>query len=99
MSDLLIRQLAEACAPRIAAKVEEAVVATVRAELPGVVADVLREQYAGETVNLYVAKRSAASRRDRDAMLRQCFNGRNAAQLSVQTGLSIRQVMRIVAIR
>lgn len=95
MSDLQIRALAAACAPRIAAKVEAAVVATVRAELAGTIEAVLREQFPGETVRLYVPKRSTASRRDRDNAIRQQFNGRNCKDLAARFGLSIKQVHRI----
>lgn len=95
MSEFLIRSLAQACAPKIAAKVESAVLATVRAELPGVIADVLREQYPGETLKLYVAKRSAASRRDRDAAIRAAYTGHNARDLAARFGLSPKQIHRI----
>lgn len=95
MSDIMIRQLAAACAPRIAAKVEAAVIATVRAELPGTIADVLREQFPGETVRLYIPKRSVASRRDRDAAIRAQYNGRNLKQLAAEFKLSPKQIHRI----
>lgn len=95
MSEYMIRKLAAACAPKIAEKVEAAVLETVRAELPGTIEAVLREQFPGETVRLYVPKRSAASRRDRDNMIRARYNGRNARELAAETGLSIKQVHRI----
>lgn len=95
MSDYQIRQLAAACAPRIAAAVESAVVDIVRRELPGTIENVLREQFPGETVRLYVAKRSVSSRRDRDNMIRAEYTGRNARALSAKFGLSMKQIHRI----
>lgn len=98
MSDFQIRQLAQACAPRIAGLVENVVLETIRRELPGTIESVLREQFPGETVRLYVPKRSSASRRDRDNYIREKYTGRNAAELSAETGLSIKQVHRIGAV-
>ena len=92
MSDYLIRNLALACAPRIAAKVEAVVMQTVRDELPGALENVLREMYAGETLHLYISKASVSGRRDRDNAIRAAWNGRNGKELSTQFGLSIKQV-------
>lgn len=97
MSELLIRSLAQACAPRIAARVEAVVVQTVRDALPDVLADVLREQYQGETLRIYAAKRPASARRDRDAAIRAQYNGRNVKELAASFGLSAGHIFRIVA--
>ena len=97
MSDYQIRELAEACAPRIAAQIEQVVLTTVRQSLPGVIADVLREKWAGESVRLYVAKRSTSSRRDRDIIIRAQYNGHNCAELAHRFGLSQSMVFKIVA--
>lgn len=96
MSEFLIRSLAQACAPKIAAKVETAVLATVRAELPGVIADVLREQYPGETLKFYVPKRPVSARRDRDAAIRAAYTGHNCRELAARFGLSVSMVFKIV---
>ncbi len=99
MSDYMIRQLAAACAPRIAAKVEAAVLQTVRDELPGTIAAVLREQFAGETLNIYVSKRPVTVLRDRDNAIRAQFTGRNYQELAVRFKLSVKQIRRIVGTR
>lgn len=95
MSDFQIRTLANACAPLIAAKVEAAVLQTVRDHLPATIEQVLREQFPGETVRLYIPKRSVSSRRDRDNMIRAKYTGKNGKELAKETGLSIKQVHRI----
>ena len=95
MSDLQLRSLAQACAPRIAAKVEAVVLQTVRDELHGTIEAVLREQFPGETLRLYVSKKPVTARRDRDNAIRQQFNGRNTRELAASFGLSIKQIYRI----
>ena len=97
MSELTLRDLAAACAPRIAAKVEAVVVATVRAELPAVLEAVLAERYAGETFKHYAAKRPASMRRERDIAIRARYNGNNCAALAKEFGLSPRMVFKIVS--
>ena len=96
MSDFMIRSLAAACATKLASTVEAAVVKTVRDQLPGAIEAVLREQYPGETVRIYVPKRSVSSRRDRDAAIRTQYNGRNVQELSARFGLSRAMIFRIV---
>lgn len=96
MSDLTLRELAAACAPKIAAKVEQAVVETVRAELAGVLEQVLAERYPGETFRHYAASRPAAMRRDRNNAIRARYNGRNAAELAREFGVSARMIFKIV---
>lgn len=97
MSDLMLRTLASACAPRIAAKVEQVVVDTVRAELPAIIEAVLREQYPGETLRLYVSKRPGAIRRLRDEAIRAKYTGRNAVALAKEFGVSPRWVYKVVS--
>lgn len=97
MSDLMLRTLAAACAPRIAARVEQAVVSTVRAELPTIIEAVLRETYPGETLRLYVSKKPGAMRRLRDDAIRAKYTGSNAAALAKEFGLSARMVFKIVS--
>lgn len=97
MSDLMLRTIAAACAPRIAARVEQAVVSTVRAELPTIIEAVLRETYPGETLRLYVSKKPGAMRRLRDDAIRAEYNGRNVAALAKKFEMSPRTVFRIVS--
>jgi Mor family transcriptional regulator len=99
MSDLMIRELASACAEKMGIHVESAVQKTVRDHLPAAIEAVLRERYQGEVLHIYVAKRSPASRRDRDAAIRTMYNGRNAKAIAHQFGLSISQVFRIAALK
>lgn len=96
MSDYHIRTLAAACAPRIAAQVETVVLETVRRELPGVLADVLREQFPGETLHLYIPKRSVHDRKRRDMAICREHNGHNTRELSKQYGLTPQQINNIV---
>lgn len=97
MSDLMLRNLALACAPRIAERVETAVVETVRAELPAIIEAVLRERYPGETLRLYVSKRPGGMRRVRDEAIRTKYNGRNVRELATEFGLSARMIFKIVS--
>ncbi len=89
-SEYRVRTLAEHIAPRIAPKVEAAILACIRAELPGMLMDELRKD-----IPEFTPKRSVALRRDRDNLIRARFTGRNAAELSGQFGISIKQVLRI----
>ena len=93
-STLTIRDLATRAAahPRI----EQAVNAALRQELPGVIEGILREMYPGETLRLYVPKRSVTSRGERDRLIRQEYNGRNVKALANRFGLNVRTVFRIV---
>ena len=95
MAEMSIRNLAAACAPRIAAKVEAAVVQSVRAELPGTIEQVLSEMFPGETVRIYIPKKPVTARRDRDVAIRALWTGRNAHLLSTQFHLSPRTIFRI----
>lgn len=97
MSELLIRNLAAACVPHLAAKVEAAVLATVRDELPATLRAVLQDMYAGETLRLYVPK--GRSRRERDEAIRASWTGRNAQELATRFKLSQKQILRIVTLR
>ena len=95
MSEFLIRSLAAACVPHLAAKVEAAVLATVRDELPATLRHVLHEMYAGETLRLYVPKISNSDKVTRDAAIRAAWTGRNGPALAAQFGLSVKQIQRI----
>lgn len=99
MSDLLLRQLAQACAARLAGKVQSAVNQVVQQELAGTIQEILREQYPGESLKVYVAKRPGGSRRERDNLIRTRYNGKNAEDLARDFELNVRQVYRIVGRR
>jgi Mor family transcriptional regulator len=99
MSDYHIRNLANACAPRIAAKVEAAILATIRQELPETIAEVLREQHAGGSLSLYVAKRPVAAKRDRNEAICARYNGHNAKSLAAEFRCSVSLIYKIVALR
>lgn len=99
MSDYQIRTLAAACAPRIAAQVELVVMETVRRELPGVLEAVLREHFPGETLRLYVPKKSVSARRIRDDAIRAQYNGHNSESLARTHGITARQVRNIAGVR
>ena len=92
---LMLRDLASAAAshPRI----EQAVTAAIRTELPGVIESILREKYPGEQLTIYVAKRSASSRRDRDQAIRAEYNDSNVKALAAKYGMSVRMVFNILA--
>ncbi len=94
LSEFHVRSLAERITPKIAPAVERAVLAAVRAELPGLLMTELRDLLPECT-----PKGSVSARRDRDAAIRANFTGRNQRQLSAQFGLSIKQISRIVALR
>ena len=97
MAEMSIRNLAAACAPRIAAKVEAAVVQSVRAELPGTIEQVLSEMFPGQTVRLYIPRKPVTAKRDRDTAIRALWTGRNLLELSKEFHLSRTAIYRIVA--
>ena len=94
-STMILRDLAVAAAghPRI----EQAVSAAIRQELPGVIESILRDQFPGETVRIYVAKRSTTSRRDRDIAIRAKYTGHNVKALSSEFGITPRMVFNIIS--
>lgn len=94
---LMVRDLANAAASH--PKIETAVNAALKSALPGVIEEILSQQYGGQKIEIYVAKRSASSRRDRDNAIRAKFNGRNTKALSTEFKLSMRQIMRICGFR
>ena len=56
MSEFMIRNLATACAEEIGPHVDHAVSEVVRQRLPATIERILRRDYAGETLRLYVPK-------------------------------------------
>lgn len=95
MSELMIRNLAEACAPLIAPKVEYAVQTVVRECLPGVLMSVLRDMYGNGTIKLSAPKTSRAERRARADAIRERYNGKNAVELGREFGLHPNHVRRV----
>lgn len=89
-SEYRVRSLAERIAPRIAPKVEAALLDCIRAELPALLMDELRRDLPE-----FTPKHSTALRRERDNLIRARFTGRNAVELAGQFGISAKQIMRI----
>lgn len=90
---LMLRDLAEAAATH--KSIEMAVTSAIKTALPTVIEEILSQKYGGQEITIYVAKRSASSRRDRDNAIRAKFNGRNAQILATEFKMSVRQIMRI----
>lgn len=95
MSELMIRNLAEACAPKIAPHVERAVQSVVREHLPGVLMDVLRDLAGSGAIKLSAPKVSRLERRTRADAIRSRYTGRNAGELAKEFGLHPNHVRRI----
>lgn len=89
-SEYRVRSLAERIAPRMAPKVEAALLAVIRNELPGMLMDELRKD-----IPEFTPKNSTALRRQRDMLIRARFDGTNTVELAGQFGVSARQVQRI----
>ncbi|MBL8765675.1 MAG: hypothetical protein JNM07_15660, partial [Phycisphaerae bacterium] len=81
MSDLLIRTLAANCAAELCQHVDQAVADVVRQRLPATIERILRRDYAGETLRLYVSKKPVSARRDRDEAIRLQYTGHNVKAL------------------
>jgi Mor family transcriptional regulator len=94
---LMLRDLATAAASH--PKIEQAVNTAIRTVLPDVIESILREQFPGEQVQFYVAKKPATMRRERDSAIRAEYNGRNAKALATKYGISARMVFNIVSSR
>lgn len=81
--------------------IRQAVVEKVPGISPEVVERAVEESliknFAGERVGVFVPKVSRRMRRERRQYIQKNFNGRNTKQLARDTGLSARQVRRIVA--
>lgn len=89
-SEYRVRTMAERLAPQIAPRVEAAILATIRSELPILLMEELRRELPGHT-----PKGSAAERKMRDDAIRSMWSGNNAKDLSVMFGLSTKQIIRI----
>lgn len=95
---LLLRELTDACAPKITAKVAEVVVNTIRSELPSMIEAYLCEKYPGERISHTVTRRPVGMRRMRDQAIRAEYTGRNVKELAKKYGLSARMVFKIVSL-
>jgi hypothetical protein len=90
----LLANLAERCASH--PKLEGAVLGAVRQILPGVILSVLREQFPGETIRLYVPKIERETRKDRDARIAQALAaGKSVATIMDELGLPKTTVHRV----
>lgn len=97
MSELMIRNLAQACAAELGPHVDQAVSDIVRQRLPTVIEKILRRDYPGETVRLYIPKKPVSLRRDRDVAIRAQYTGHNVKELAHRFGLSQSHIFRIVS--
>lgn len=97
MSEFMIRNLATACAEEIGPHVDHAVSEVVRQRLPATIERILRRDYAGETLRLYVPKKPVSARRDRDSAIRKQYTGHNVKALATQFGLSQSMIFKIVS--
>ena len=95
----IIRDLAQQAAahPRI----ENAVMGAIRAELPGVIEELLRQTWGGEQLRLYVPRRgshqSARERVDRIRTLAAPPSSLSPALIAQREGVSLRTVQRALA--
>jgi len=97
MSEYMIRNLATACAAELGPHVDQAVAEVVRQRLPATIEKILRRDYAGETLRLYVSKKPVSARRDRDEAIRLQYTGHNVKALSSKFGLSQSMIFKIVS--
>ncbi len=94
----LLRQLAHQAAthPRI----EGAILGALRAELPGVIEELLRQSYGGDTLEIYVASRSSsAAKGERDRRIMAMATGPAAlptVAIAQVEGISERRVRQIL---
>ena len=99
MSEYMIRNLATACAAELGPHVDQAVAEVVRQRLPATIEKILRRDYAGETLRLYVSKKPVSARRDRDEAIRLQYTGHNVKALSSKFGLSQSMIFKIVSLK
>ena len=97
MSEYMIRNLATACAAELVPHVDQAVSEVVRPRLPATIERILRRDYAGETLRLYVPKKPVSARRGRDEAIRLQDTGHHVKALSTQFGLSQSMIFKIVS--
>lgn len=93
MSESLIRNLINKAARH--PEIETAVMGAIRDTLPNVIERLLREDFAGETLRIYVAKRGRQDKKTRDGKIRLTFDGTNGAALAKESNLSVKQIRRI----
>lgn len=89
MSELLIKQLGIQVARH--PDFQKAMEVTISS----VLMTVITREFAGERFALYVAKRPALMRRERDNSIRSEWNGKNCMELSKRHSLTPRMVRRI----
>lgn len=97
----IIRQLAQQAAahPRI----ESAVMGAIRAELPGVIEDLLRQAYGGSQLRVYIPQGSSqATKGERDRRIHALATAPanlSPQAIAAQEGISVRRVQQILARR
>ena len=75
---------------------QTALLRAVQETLPNVIEGILRSEFAGDTLRLYIPKNSPGSKQERAARIRAGFTGHNYAELAKQERISSRQVRRII---
>lgn len=95
----LLRNLAAQAAAH--PRMEAAILGAVRAELPGVIEELLRKAHGGETLRIYVAAGpSQASKGERDRRIRAQAAPPSSlplAAIAAREGISLRRVQQILA--
>ena len=91
---VITRHIAPQLMPRVQMAVHAALKQIIDDELPGMLREALRHE-----IPELVAKRSPSGQRDRNAAIRARYNGHNAKSLAHEFGISIRQIMRIAALK
>ena len=90
----ITRHIAPQLMPRVQLAVHAAIKQVIDDELPGMLREALRNE-----IPEMVAKRSPSGQRDRNEAIRARYNGHNAKSLASEFSISIRQVMRICALK
>ncbi len=94
----LFRELAHQAAAH--PRMEAAIMGAVRAELPGIIEELLRQTHGGRMVQLYVARSgSLAAKDERDRRIRALAaapSSMTPAAIAAQEGLTVRRVQQIL---
>ena len=81
-------------------RMEAAIMGAVRAELPGIIEELLRQSHGGRTVQLYVARTgSLAAKDERDRRIRSMAAAPTSmapSAIAAQEGITVRRVQQIL---
>lgn len=92
----ILRALAQEAAAH--PQIEKAVIGALRQTLPTVIEGILCEMYPGETLRLYVRKRTGPDRTTRDERIRAAAeHGTPNSLIASREGITVRQVQRVLA--